>query len=138
MTPDLRQGGHPIELNELHRRHLAVSIRHIAGLLDNAERLIGSLAPPQRAAIADSLDGVRKILAGISDRFGIHAAVRAVDALHNLKVQTTMAGIATDEMRPRSLRGYGPLDSETTKAIEAACDELQDALRRVRELVEHV
>ncbi len=98
---------------------------------------MSNLASRQSAEIADSLSGVRTKLAAFADRFHVNAGVRPVAALHNFKVQTTMAGIAAAEMRPRSLRGYGPFDSETAKAIEDACDDLQNALRRVQELVDN-
>ena len=117
------------ELNESQRRHLAVSLRHIGRLLDDCDPLLRALSPAQRSMVGDSIERVRRSLFAFADRFGIATAAPALDARHGLAVQAAMAGITADEMRARSLRGYGSIGAETAAAIERECDALQSALR---------
>ena len=122
-------------LNESHRRHLAVSIRHIGGLLDDAERALTGLTPEKASVIRDAIARVRGMLASFADRFQIPGGERLVDAIHTLIVRATMAQITVDEMRARSLRGYGPIEDQTAGTIDGACDDLQRALRDLESVI---
>lgn len=142
MTPDFNRGGAILnDLNESHRRHLAVSIRHIARLLDEAERALiadqgrSDLAAEQVSLLHSSIERLREKLVAFASQFQIETASRSIDLRHALTVQVTMAGITVDEMRARSLRGYGALDEETADRIERGCDDLQRILREVDTLI---
>src|SRR5581483_8103131 len=47
----------------------------------------------------------------------------------------TMSEITVTDMRPRTLRGYGEIDTSTADAVERACDDLEHALQEFERVI---
>ncbi|HUJ15656.1 MAG TPA: dynamin family protein [Thermoanaerobaculia bacterium] len=136
------------ELNESHRRHLGASVRYIADLLEEAERIVvmsrsgspfrnykSDLAGWQLSLVGDYVERTRQKLLAFAERFGIDAGGHTFDVRHSLHVQATMSAISVDDMRAGSLRGYGHIDDETARAIDNACDDLEHTLEELDRFV---
>lgn len=128
-------------LGESHRRHLSVSIRHVVELLDDADRILSAsrvespfqkyssdLAPWQAGPITDQIAAIRQKLARAGRELGLDVAGHPIDARHALRVQATFADITVEEMHARYLRGYGSIDEETARQLDALVDELSIAI----------
>ena len=131
-------------LNESHRRHLAVSLRHAAELLDDAERILiasrsespfrkytSDLAPWQGNVIADHIAAIRTKLADAGRELRLDIAGHALDARHAIHVQAMFAANDVEEMHARYLRGYGVVDPETGRRVDALADALENAIREL-------
>lgn len=130
-----------LALNDSHRRHLAVSLRHAAEMLDDAERILiisrsespfrkftSDLAPWQTGVIADHISAIRVKLAAVGREMGLDLTGGAIDARHSIHVQASFASIAVEEMHARYTRGYGALDPETARRLDALVDALASAI----------
>lgn len=130
-----------LDLNESHRRHLAVSLRHAAELLDEAERILiatrnaspfrkysSDLAPWQAGVITDQITAIRRKLAEAGREMTLNVAGYPIDARHAIHVQATFAMNDIEEMHSRYLRGYGALDPGTARRVDALADVLENAI----------
>ena len=137
-----------IALNESHRRHVAVSLRHAAELLDDAERILiasrsespfskftSDLAPWQAGVISDQIAAIRRKLVEAGNEMGLDLAGYALDARHAIYVHATFASNDIEEMHARYLRGYGELDPESARRIDALADVLASAIQELERAI---
>jgi hypothetical protein len=114
-----------------HRRHLATSVRYIEQLLDVADRFA-------TADIAGALQAVRRELRDFGARFQLELRVPAIDPLHAIRVQLSVASNSIAEMRSRAMRGYGPLAEGEARELDASCDVLESAIARAQDVLDAV
>jgi len=114
-----------------HRRHLATSVRYIDHLLDVADRFA-------TADIAGSLHAIRRELRDFGARFQLELRAPAIDPLHAIRVQLSVASNSIAEMRPRAMRGYGPLGEDEARGLDASCDVLESAIDRTQHIIDAV
>lgn len=132
-------------LNDSQRRGLSVGIRHIADLLDEAERvlvaatsaspfnrLVSDLSPSDAGVVRDYVERIRRAMLAAAKRHGLDVQGYTVGARKAIVVQAVTASIAVEEMRSRRLRGYGALDPQTAKEVDRTCDELDRTIRELR------
>lgn len=142
------EGEPPIVAAVAQRRHLAISIRHIAGLLDEVERVVvasgtGSdhetytnhLTTREAAELAEQIGVVRRKLREATGRIGVDVPVRNVDVRHAIRVQATVAAIDAREMHSQYLRAYGSLEEEAARRVDAIADALEDAILEIGRVV---
>jgi hypothetical protein len=135
----------PSELNEAQRRSLSVGLHHVAGLLDEVEgtlaaardpspfsRRVSDITPAEASVILDYLAAIRRRLAAAAERHGLDIRGPARDARRSIDALTAGAWIAVEEIRPRRLRGYGPLDPSLAGEIDRTCDELASSIRELQ------
>lgn len=133
------------ELNPNQRRSLSVGLQHIAGLLEEAEhaldaasrpspfgRIGGVMRPADAGVLRDYLDRIRRALLAAARRHGLDVRGHVVDVRWAIETQAVAASISVEEMRPRRLRGFGPLDEETAREVDRTCDELDRAIRELQ------
>jgi hypothetical protein len=143
-APDDAGPAPKIALNENHRRHVAVSLRHAAELLDDAERILiasrsespfrkytSDLAPWQAGVIADQITAIRRKLSEAGSEIGVDLTGHAIDARHAIHVHAAFASNDIEEMHARYLRGYGVLDAESAQRIDALTDALGSAIQEL-------
>jgi GTP-binding protein EngB required for normal cell division len=129
-----------LTLNDSHRRHIAASLRHAAELLDEAEHILilsrsespfrnfrSDLAPWQTGVIVDHITAIRRKLADAGREMGLNLMGGATDARHAIRVHASFALIDVEEMHARYTRGYGSLDTETARRLDALADALANA-----------
>ena len=96
-------------------RHLAVSVRYIDQLLDDAAR-----AGTDLPGIADELHRVRGDVSRFAEDLDLDLRAPEIEPLHAVRAQLAVASISVAEMRSRALRGYGPdaLSRESSSLLE--------------------
>ncbi len=135
----------PPTLNENQRRSLSAGLQHVAGLLDEVDRVLaavgsrspfsrigGDIRPSDAGVVRDYLDRIRRALLDAARRHGLDPRGYVVDAWRAIDVQIVGASISVDEMRPRRLRGYGPLDPAVALEVDRTCDELERAIHELQ------
>lgn len=133
-----------MNLNESHRRHLAVSLRHAAELLEEAERILiasrsespfrkytSDLAPWQSSVIEDHIASIRRKLADAGREMKLNVSGYAIDARHAIHVQAAFASNDVTEMHSRYLRGYGALEPDTAQRVDAIADALENSIQEL-------
>jgi GTP-binding protein EngB required for normal cell division len=137
----------PAPLNESQQRRLSVSIRYIAGLMNEIDsilllgrdrspfRPVLDLAPPQIGVLQDYTARIRQELAQAARRLQIDVEHGDADPLRSIDAQAIGAGIAIEEMRSRYLRGYGALDPRAAADVDRTCDALARTIEALRTFV---
>jgi GTP-binding protein EngB required for normal cell division len=127
------------------KRPLSARIRHVAGLLDDIERIlilgkrpsplnpyVSDLTPSAERVVLDLLAQGRRALAQAAERHGIDPRGQTFDARRTMDVYATTASIGIEEMRSRYLKGYGALDPAAADEIERTADALERTIRQLR------
>lgn len=129
-------------MNENHQRHLAVTFRYIDSLLEEAGRILGvpaaspfephvrDASPAQCRAAKAQVAGLRRTMLRIMAEAGIPAPQPSVSARWAAQGLVGSARIALAEIRPKAMRGYGPLSAEDKAYFESIVAELDAALAR--------
>jgi len=123
-------------VNDEQRRHLTASVRYVSRLLEEAERAVPRLPENRRERIGTTLEDLRGEVTRFSERFAVDVRTPEVDPLHVVRVQLAVASVSVFEMRARSMRGYGPLDSAGAADLDSACDALDAAIQHAQHAVD--
>lgn len=122
-----------------------MGLQHIAGLLDEVERvlvsagntspfnrIVSDLTPSESGVVRDYLGRIRGAMLAAATRHGLDVQGFTVGARKAVDVQVLTASITVEEMRPHRLRGYGALDPQTAAEVDRTCDELERAIRELQ------
>jgi GTP-binding protein EngB required for normal cell division len=132
-------------LNPSQRGSLSAGLQHIAGLVDEVERIliaagnpspfnkiVGDLTPSDAGVVRDYVRRIRDAMLTAAKRHSLDLQGHVVGARKAIDVQALSASITVEEMRSRRLRGYGALDPRAAEEVERTCDELERAIRELQ------
>jgi GTP-binding protein EngB required for normal cell division len=137
-----------IRLNENHRRALLAGFRHIDQLLTEGASGLGpsddtaifglvspDATPVQKKVVADQIRRVRQTVRTALDACDLAIPPPTVAALWSLQTYLMSVDITLEEMGPKHLVGYGPLDQASAEAVRAFQAQIRTALADVQKFV---
>jgi hypothetical protein len=136
--------GSPREtLNSFQANRLRVTCQYIDALLGEIEQIIetpnssaafpryvSDLMPAHRQAIEDYIARVRAQLIQILDGQGIVGEKPSIPSSRAVHVILGAIDIATEELRPRYMRGYGEMPEGVARELNGIVDELSGLIHR--------
>ncbi|MFZ0640692.1 MAG: dynamin family protein [Candidatus Acidiferrales bacterium] len=146
MSSDM--GGSAHALNESQQRHLRVSCQYIDKLLSEVEsilnssasksafpRYISEISSANRRTIEDYLARIRAQLIRVLDGQGIQRETPTIPDVRAISVTLGSIDIAVDDLKPRSMRGYGEVPESVALDLNGIVGELQGLVSRLNRYV---
>ncbi len=134
----------PNSLNSNHERRLSVTCRHIDRLLAEMESALNvstsnlafpqyapDLSPAQRRVIEDYIGRIRAQLVRVLDGQGIERPPADIPVSRSLHSYLTFVDIATEELKPEYMRGYGEVPPAAAVELNGIAGELQGLVRQL-------
>ncbi len=134
----------PNSLNSNHERRLGVTCRHIDKLLAEMETALSvsasklafpqyapDLSPAQRRVIEDYIGRIRAQLVRVLDGQGIERPPADIPVSRSLHSYLTFVDIATEELKPEYMRGYGEVPPAAAVELNGIAGELQGLVRQL-------
>lgn len=131
-------------MNDHQQRYLVVSFRRIDELLGEAGHILATAdsaspfaqytqdsSPVQRKVSDDYIQDVGRVMARVMADLKLPRPAPVCGALWAAQTRVIMARVATAEIRPKSLRGYGPLSETDSQLVDDIVAELDAALERL-------
>jgi GTP-binding protein EngB required for normal cell division len=131
-------------LNSNHERRLSVTCRHIDKLLAEMESALNvstsklafpqyapDLSPAQRRVIEDYIGRIRAQLVRVLDGQGIERPPADIPVSRSLHSHLTFVDIATEELKPEYMRGYGEVPPAAAVELNGIAGELQGLVRQL-------
>jgi len=131
-------------LNSNHERRLSVTCRHIDKLLAEMESALSvstsklafpqyapDLSPAQRRVIEDYIGRIRAQLVRVLDGQGIERPPADIPVSRSLHSYLTFVDIATEELKPEYMRGYGEVPPAAAVELNGIVGELQGLVRQL-------
>jgi len=131
-------------LNSNHERRLSVTCRHIDKLLAEMESTLSvstcrlafpqyapDLSPAQRRVIEDYIGRIRAQLVRVLDGQGIERPPADIPVSRSLHSYLTFVDIATEELKPEYMRGYGEVPPAAAVELNGIAGELQGLVRQL-------
>jgi GTP-binding protein EngB required for normal cell division len=131
-------------LNSNHERRLSVTCRHIDKLLAEMESALyvstsklafpqyaADLSPAQRRVIEDYIGRIRAQLVRVLDGQGIERPPADIPVARSLHSYLTFVDIATEELKPEYMRGYGEVPPAAAVELNGIAGELQGLVRQL-------
>lgn len=131
-------------LNSNHERRLSVACRHINKLLAEMESALNvstsklafpqyapDLSPARRRVIEDYIGRIRAQLIRVLDGQGMERPTADIPVSRSLHSYLTFVDIATEELKPEYMRGYGEVPPEAAVELNGIAGELQGLVRQL-------
>jgi GTP-binding protein EngB required for normal cell division len=131
-------------LNSNHERRLSVTCRHIDKLLAEMESALNvstsklafpqyapDLSPAQRRVIEDYIGRIRAQLVRVLDGQGMERPPADIPVSRSLHSYLTLVDIATEELKPEYMRGYGEVPPAAVVELNGIAGELQGLVRQL-------
>jgi GTP-binding protein EngB required for normal cell division len=131
-------------LNSNHERRLSVTCRHIDKLLAEMESALHvstsklafpqyapDLSPAERRVIEDYIGRIRAQLLRVLDGQGIERPPADIPVSRSLHSYLTFVDIATEELKPEYMRGYGEIPPAAAVELNGIAGELQGLVRQL-------
>ncbi len=131
-------------LNSNHERRLSVTCRHIDKLLAEMEsalnvstsrlafpQYVPDLSPAQRRVIEDYIGRIRSQLVRVLDGQAIERPTADIPVSRSLHSYLTFVDIATEELKPEYMRGYGEVPPAAAVELNGIAGELQGLVRQL-------
>jgi len=131
-------------LNSNHERRLSVTCRHIDKLLAEMEstlnvstsklafpQYVPDLSPAQRRVIEDYIGRIRSQLVRVLDGQAIERPPADIPVSRSLHSYLTFVDIATEELKPEYMRGYGEVPPAAAVELNGIAGELQGLVRQL-------
>ena len=131
-------------LNSNHERRLSVTCRHIDKLLAEMENALNvsasklafpqyapDLTPAQRRVIEDYIGRIRAQLIRVLDGQGMERPTADIPVSRSLHSYLTFVDIATEELKPEYMRGYGEVPPAAAVELNGIAGELQGLVRQL-------
>lgn len=132
-------------LNENHKRRVLVTFQALDEMFGRAEQIIAAaqsgspfreyaadVTPKQHELIADCARQVRSAMVRTLPRLNIAVPSPGISAAWAVYMELAMmSGETVEELRPRHMRGYGPVPAEAAAELDACVTELQTILDRL-------
>lgn len=138
MTPDTGS------LTGNHKRYLRVSCQHIDELLGGIEKILNESAsgtafprytsditPVQRRMIEDYIARIRAQLVRVLDGQEILREGPSFPAIRSIRFFLVSVDIAIDELRPKTMKGFGELSETTATDLNGITGELRNLVSRL-------
>jgi len=142
MSENSEQG--PESLNDAQARRLSVSCRYIDGLLSDVEGILNAAAskaafpryapdisPAQRRTIEDYIARIRAQLARVLAGQGIPQEAPQIPSTRAVRAALGSIEIAVEELKPKYMRGYGPLPAAIATELNGIVGELEGLVSRM-------
>jgi GTPase Era involved in 16S rRNA processing len=139
-TREPDQGG----LNEAQQRHLLVSCQYVDKLLSDIEAILtasasrspfpryqGTLSPVQVRVVEDYISRIRARLVQALNSQEIHPDPPRFDTVHAIRTTLAFIDIAVEELKPKYMKGYGPIAEAALPGIHGIVGELRDVVSRL-------
>ena len=136
--------GESNSLNSNHERRLSVTCRHIDKLLAEMEsalnvstsklafpQYVPDLSPAQRRVIEDYIGRIRAQLIRVLDGQGMERPTTDIPVSRSLHSYLTFVDIATEELKPEYMRGYGEVPPAAAVELNGIAAELQGLVRQL-------
>jgi GTP-binding protein EngB required for normal cell division len=136
--------GESNSLNSNHERRLSVTCRHIDKLLAEMESALNvsasklafpqyapDLSPAQRRVIEDYIGRIRAQLIRVLDGQGMERPTADIPVSRSLHSYLTFVDIATEELKPEYMRGYGEVPPAAAVELNGIAGELQGLVRQL-------
>lgn len=146
MEPRIENNGDG--LNEHQKRHLRVTCQYVDKLLADIEAILNSSAskaafpryvldvtPAQRRTVEDYIARIRGQLLRVLDGQEIHREAPTIPASRAVHVNLGAVDIALFELKPRYMRGYGPVPEPLAREVEGIVGELQGLVGKLNRFV---
>lgn len=140
--------GSPRELNGSQKRHIRVLCEYVDRLLSDIEsilasaasksafpRYISEISPAARPEIDAYIARIRAHLTSVLDSQGITAERAAIPDARAVSATLDSIDIASDELRPKNMRGYGPVPHAVAAELEGMADKLQSLVSQFNEFM---
>ncbi len=131
-------------LNSNHERRLSVTCRHIDKLLAEMQSALNvstsklafpqyapDLSPAQRRVIEDYIGRIRAQLVRVLDGQSIERPPADIPVSRSLHSYLTFVDIATEELKPEYMRGYGEVPPAAGVELNGIAGELQGLVRQL-------
>lgn len=131
-------------LNDAQARHLSVSCRYIDGLLSDIEAILSvaaskaafpryapDVSPAQRRTIEDYLARIRAQLARVLEGQGIGRESAKIPSSRAVRAALGSVEIAVEELKPKYMRGYGPVPGAISTELNGIVGELEGLVSQV-------
>jgi GTP-binding protein EngB required for normal cell division len=131
-------------LHSNHERRLSVTCRHIDKLLAEMESTLNvstsklafpqyaaDLSPAQRRVIEDYIGRIRSQLVRVLDGQAIERPPADIPVSRSLHSYLTFVDIATEELKPEYMRGYGEVPPAAAVELNGIAGELQGLVRQL-------
>ena len=137
-------------LNSNHVRRLSVTCRYIDKLLAEMEGALNvsvsklafpqyvlDLSPAQRRVIEDYIGRIRAQLVRVLDGQGVERPPADIPVSRSLHSHLTFVDIATEELKPEYMRGYGEVPPQAAVELNGIAGELQGLVRQLDQFLMH-
>lgn len=134
------QGG----LNPFQRRHLLTSCQYADKLLSEIESVLVAsqskspfprfkpdISPAQAKVVQDYIARMRAQIVRILESQGIPIPAPMFGSVHSIRVTLGFVDIAFDEVRPKRMAGYGPVQPAVATELSGLVDEMQGIASRL-------
>jgi hypothetical protein len=131
-------------LNEAQQRYLRISCQYMDGLLRSIEEVLNparlnsvfpkyiyDITPVQRKTIEDTLARIRARLLCVLECQAIELEKPRISALHAIHTSLTFVEIATEELSPGRMRGYGPVSETGAADLNTIMRDLQSIVQQL-------
>lgn len=134
-------------MNEDHLRHLSVTFSYIDTLLGEADRILGTAdtspfaryildaSAAQRRAADSRISELRVVMMRIMGELGLASPVPKTSTRWAARGVVSAARNALAEIRPKVMRGYGPLSEADSKQVNAIVSALDARLEKLGALL---
>jgi len=133
-------------LNENQKNNLLITFRHIDKLLLEFECILDVMIPrsPLQQYVNDvsqdlhliigtKCDHLRKVMCRILKEKGVSIGKPGMSVLNQINVSLVFADIATEELRPKYMKGYGALSDVAADELNEIVQELKQILKEIKE-----
>ena len=128
-------------LNGNHLRRLEAILAYVDSLLQRAEHLAAGaftpfeperpdVAPEDAARLAEVIATMRARMLEASKALGLPPHEEGMSARRSIGIAIEYARVALEDLAPRALRGYGPVDDDVVPVLSAMTAELSEILAR--------
>jgi len=130
-------------LNENQARGVRVSCQYIDRLLGEIETILNSagsnaafpqyipdISPSGRSAMEEFVARIRAQLRRVLEGQGIEPPPPHIPAARAVRASLYTIDIVAEELKPRYMRGFGEMDTETAAELNGIAEELRDLVAR--------
>lgn len=142
--PAMERTRKPATLNDAQQRRLSITCRYIDGLLCDIEhalhlpesespfpRYVVDVTPAQVCLIEDHIRSLRAQLLKALDWQHMKPDPPEIPVSRLVMTDLGFAEIAVEELKPRSIRGYGAIPEDAVAGLNQVVGELQGLVQRI-------
>ena len=129
-------------LNPFQENHFFIALRHADQLLCDCEQILASSASQSpfpayvadfneldQTALSDHISRLRASFVTALSRLGMNVPPPHISALRAIQTNLDFIDMDFEELRPKSMKGYGALQEEASNELGTMVGEMQEQLR---------